>query len=71
MDYIELDKIDEAVKCVECNELITENRGTDENPLCKSCYQRMAHEYGDNAPTKQPFTFRETVMKTRGVRPRQ
>lgn len=36
------------MKCIECNKEINEekNAGTDVNPLCQPCYNRMAKEHG-------------------------
>jgi DNA-directed RNA polymerase subunit RPC12/RpoP len=44
------------MKCVECKKEIDENVGTTENPLCKSCYNRMNQEYSREQATKKPVT---------------
>lgn len=47
--------------CRECNGEVSENAGTEDNPLCESCYNRMREEYStiSNAPktkrSKWPF----------------
>lgn len=33
-------------RCIECKNVVTENRGTEENPLCPMCYNRMMKDYG-------------------------
>ena len=53
MDYIDLDKISNAVTCIECNDVIVENAGTAENPLCKTCYKKMSQEYSEEIQPEQ------------------
>ncbi len=37
------------MKCVECGSSISDNnRGTDENPLCPDCYNRMAAQFSSD-----------------------
>ena len=36
------------MQCVECKKEIEENAGTNENPLCQSCYDRMKHEHASD-----------------------
>ena len=46
--------------CAECSNVVTENLGTDENPLCSSCYHRMTDEYSDNKEDGTP-KFEEKI----------
>jgi len=39
-------------KCVECGTNSIENAGTVENPLCRSCYNRMLNEHADDKVTE-------------------
>lgn len=36
------------MQCVECKKEIEENAGTNENPLCQSCYDGMKHEHASD-----------------------
>jgi hypothetical protein len=40
------------MNCVECGALITNNSGTNENPLCGTCYNRMLKEYAPQSGTE-------------------
>jgi hypothetical protein len=46
------------MKCAECGNEVRENAGTSENPLCRSCYDRMKQDHAaDNTPTRDRRKF--------------
>jgi hypothetical protein len=43
------------MNCVECHSEVEKNAGTEENPLCEGCYNKMRAEYSDDQANSKEF----------------